>query len=222
MKLEINFSEQTEIARIRYTINEIDWFKERGYRVNFPGGIKELVDQGKVPTDEEISDIVSKEFDEKQYEEKKKELELRFYEKKDQFEKSLATLGLPLQPVYKISLTKYGVGGSYFLPNGVLINFDYPNARRDVSSNTLHEIIHLTIEKLILKYNIEHWSKERLVDLTYREFFPSEDNKPILQRNPKHAEQIHQIFDQLFPDMQTIIVKMSQLEESPSMSRGHQ
>jgi hypothetical protein len=211
MELEIVFSKENEVARIKNTINGLDWYKGKGYRINLPSKINELIKQGKILADEEILNIVSKEFNSKQYEEKKRELELKFQEKKDGFEKNLATLGLPLQPVYRILLTKYGVGGSYYFPDTVLVNFDYPNVR-DILTNTLHEIIHLTIEEVIQKYKIEHWAKERIVDLTYERFFP--ENNKILQRDPKQPEQIHQIFDQSFPNMQTIIVEVSNLNNS--------
>jgi hypothetical protein len=211
MELEIIFSKESEVARIKHTINRFGWYKEKGYRINLPGKIKEFIDQGNIPTDEEILDIVSKEFDPKQYEEKKRELELKFQEKKGGFEQNIGTLGLPLQPIYRILLTKYGVGGSYFLPNTVLINFNYPNVR-DILTNTLHEIIHLTIEEVIQKYKTEHWAKERIVDLTYEKFFP--ENNKILQRDPKQSEQIYKIFDQSFPNIQTIIIEVSKLDNS--------
>ncbi len=207
--LKINFSKEAEEARIRYTLKKLGWFKERGYKINLPSGVKDIVDHGGTPTDEEISRVVNTEFDPVVYEEKINDLKQKWEEEKEDFLLKLATLGLPIQTEYKISFTKYGVGGSYGLPNNIQINFDYSNAR-DTLAITFHEMVHLTIEDLIQEFNIDHWTKERLVDLIYAKFFPA---KKRLQRNPEKTENIDEIFNRFFPDVKKIISEISKLKK---------
>ena len=206
--LKVNFSKEDEMKRIKYTLGKLDWFVKQGYKINLPDKIKEISDQGRIPTDDEISEAVSAEFNQKEYEEKTQDLTQKWEKMREDFLKNLATLGLPLQPEYKITFTKYGVGGSYGLPNKIQINFDYSYARGTLAT-TFHEIIHLTIEKLIKEYNIDHWTKERLVDLVYGKFFPTEQR---LQRNPEKSEQVDEIFNHLFPDLGRMIHAIGQLK----------
>jgi len=207
--LKVNFSKEDEMKRIKYTLGKLDWFVKQGYKINLPDKIKEISDQGRIPTDDEISEAVSAEFNQKEYEEKTQDLTQKWEKMREDFLKNLATLGLPLQPEYKITFTKYGVGGSYGLPNKIQINFDYSYARGTLAT-TFHEIIHLTIEKLIKEYNIDHWTKERLVDLVYGKFFPTEQR---LQRNPEKSEQVDEIFNHLFPDIGRIIHEIGKLNK---------
>lgn len=206
--LDINFSKEAEASRIRYTLEKLDWFNKQGYKVNLPLEIKNIIDQKKIPTNEEILKAINTEFDNVVFKEKSSDLKQKWEEKRIDFLHKLTTLGLPIQNEYKVSFTKYGVGGSYGLPNNIQINFDYLNAR-DTLSTTFHEIIHLTIENLIREYNIDHWTKERIVDLIYAKFFPT---KKILQRNPEKTETIDEIFNQFFPDIKKIIFKTSKLK----------
>lgn len=207
--LKINFSIEDEVKRIKYTLGKLDWFVAQGYKINLPDKVKKIVDQGQVPTDDEISESVSSEFNQKEYEEKTQDLIQKWEEAKEVFLEKLATLGLPLQPEYRVSFTKYGVGGSYGLPNKIQINFDYSYAR-NTSATTFHEIIHLTIENLIKEHNISHWTKERLVDLIYSKFFPAE---PRLQRNPEKSERVNEIFSQFFPNIERVVIEISKLDK---------
>ena len=167
-----------------------------------------IIKSGRKPTEEEIVSTTSDEFTEKEYKEKVGELERGWRKEKDNFLEKLATLSLPIQDEYEILFTRYGVGGSYGLPNQIQINIDYPRAR-DLSSTVFHEIIHLTIEKLIKEHNIDHWTKERLVDLIFGKFFL---DKQRLQRDPEKADRINEIFKKLFPDIKMIIIEISKIE----------
>lgn len=207
--LKINFSIEDEVKRIKYTLGKLDWFVAQGYKINLPIKIKEMVDQKHIPTDEEILEAVSAEFNQKEYEDKTHDLTHRWEETKKNFLKKLKMLGLPLQPAYLVSFTKYGVGGSYGLPNRVRINFDYSYAK-NILAITFHEIIHLTIENLIIEHDINHWTKERLVDLVYSRFFPAEKR---LQKNPEKSEQVDVIFNEFFPDVRKIISEIGQLNK---------
>lgn len=209
-----------EVKRIKYTLGKLDWFIKQGYKINLPDKIKEMVDQGRAPTDDEILETVSAEFNQKEYEEKTQDLIQKWEETKEDFLNKLATLGLPLQPEYRVTFTKYGVGGSYGLPNKIQINFDYSYAR-NILATTFHEIIHLTIENLIKEHNISHWAKERLVDFVYGKFFPAEQR---LQRNPEKSEQVNEIFSQFFPDIERVMLEINKFDKeefaAPSINSG--
>lgn len=66
----------------------------------------------------------------------------------------------------------------------------------------------MTIEPLIQEYKIQHWEKERIVDLIINKFFP-EDQK--VQRDPEDSEKISEIFEKNFPDVEKIIVEVSKI-----------
>lgn len=207
--LNINFSKSSEIKRIQYSLGKKRWFEEQGYLVNLPTSIKEMVDREETPTEQEVVEAVNREFNAEEYEKKADELQERWQEMRTDFISKLRTLGLPTQTEYEIYFTKYGVGGSYFLPKTVEINIDYPNVR-DTIATALHEMIHLTIEDLIRKYDIAHWTKERLVDLIYAKFYP--DTKR-LQRSPENDEKIGEIFERYFPDVTKIVAEIHEYKK---------
>lgn len=207
--LKINFSKEAEVSRIKYTLKKINWFNEHGYKVNLPFKIKNIIDDERILTDEEILEAVNTEFDPVIYQEKENDLKQKWKEEKEKFLNKLATLNLPIQYEYKILFTRYGVGGSYKLPNDIKINFDYSNEESTLAT-LFHEIIHLTVEDLIHEFNIDHWTKERLVDLVYAKFFPE---KRRLQRDPEKAEDINEIFNEYYPNFKKIIFEVSKLKE---------
>ena len=60
-----------------------------------------------------------------------------------------------------VVLTKYGVGGSYWPPQKIIINVNY----KKYFENFLHELIHCCIEESIIKkYCLNHQQKEGVVD----------------------------------------------------------
>ena len=89
------------------------------------------------------------------------------------------------------------------MPNTVIINISQQNK---VISTIMHEIIHLTIDKLIRKYKTEHWQKERIVNLISLKIFP---DKFKLQRDPENAEVIEREFKANYPNIEVIIKNIS-------------
>ncbi|MCK5632604.1 hypothetical protein KAH94_02565 [bacterium] len=72
-----------------------------------------------------------------------------------------------LKPKYEVVITFYGTGGSYWPTGKVLLLaeriFKGDNSIEEI---IIHEIVHIGIEKnIIQKYKLEHWQKERVVDL---------------------------------------------------------
>lgn len=200
---------ESEINRVKNTLKTLDWYKQTGYKLEFirlPQAIKQKIETGEEITDEEITKAVTEEFDADVNAEKIASIEQEWDEIKDRFFENLKTLGLPVQEKYFVSATKYGSGGSYWRPNSVKLNIE--STRK--AFTLAHEIVHLTIEDLIKKYDIDHWTKERIVDLIMNKFFPE---KARLQRNHENAEKISEIFEANYPDIEKIIREISEIKQ---------
>lgn len=63
---------------------------------------------------------------------------------------------------YIVYLSKFGAFGSYKLPNKVYINIQ--RDRDEIVKTILHEVVHLQVEKEVMKKGLDHQQKEKLVD----------------------------------------------------------
>jgi uncharacterized protein YjaZ len=197
---------EDEVNRVKYLCSKYEWYRENGYKPTYPKSISEKFEKGEKITEEDIEEAVSDEFDSETITKKIVMAQEEWDKIKERFFESLKTLGLPLQEKYYVSITEYGTGGSYGVPDNIQLNF---NQTRSLSFVIAHEIVHLTIEHLIREYKIDHWTKERLVDLIMNKFFPE---NPKLQRNPPNAEQISEIFEREFPNIEKVILEVSKLK----------
>jgi len=155
MKLEIKFGIDFEIERVEQTLAKMDWFDSHGYKPKLPQGV------GRSSSAQEIKASVLREFDEKKLKEVSDKIFFDFSKIEKQFsKKSKEVFKNNFPEIFFVYLTNYGVGGSYGFPNKVAVNIN-----ADVFRIIIHEIIHLFIEESVQKYGIEHWEKERVVDL---------------------------------------------------------
>jgi len=155
MKLDIKYSLDFEVERVKNTLARLDWFNEQGYRPRLPDGVS------KGSSDSEIKQVIEAEFDQSIYEQAKQKLSDRFIPVADQFNSALVEVFDSSIDTIVINLTGYGVGGSYHLPSTIVIN----HHMSDLFKTVIHEIVHLMIQENIEKHEIEHWEKERIVDL---------------------------------------------------------
>ena len=202
--LNFKYSPELEVERIKFTLKKYSWYKENIYKIDLPETIKNRVEKGEKLTDEEILDAVNSEFDENDYKARIEKIKLEWNKIQDQFIKNLTTLGGHVFDKYDLKFTKYGSGGSYTMPNIIVINI---NSDLKIIA---HEMIHLSIERLILDNKISHWVKERLVDLAVSKFLPE---RARFQRDPENKDEIEQIFNSHFPDMSKIIQEVSKLKQ---------
>ncbi len=92
-------------------------------------------------------------------------------------------------PEYQILLTRYGPGGSYSYNDheGKIIMLTTKEGffkRKNPVETVIHEITHIGIEESIVeKYKLNHWEKERLVDLIVKIIFKEELSDYILQKS---------------------------------------
>jgi hypothetical protein len=102
-------------------------------------------------------------------------------------------------------LTKYGTGGSYSKQAGkrdtLFVNF-FGRPIERILGVIAHEIIHLLIDQLVLKYKLGHWQKERIVDLVLEKTCPK-INK--IQELPADTKKLDTAFKKFFPDIEGII-----------------
>ena len=103
--------------------------------------------------------------------------------------------------VYEIKLTKYGVGGSYNLPNTIIVNFQ-GKFGIGVSKTIIHEIVHLSIQELIEKYKVGHWEKERVVDLILLKIVPEIAKMQNISIDTKLVDEA---FERYYPNLEEVI-----------------
>lgn len=119
----IIYSIETEIKRVKNTFEKINWFKEKGYwpRIRLP---KLLSDKNSLDQIDEalVKSAIQSEYAEEKYINFATEMKKRWENVCKKFDLSTIFSSLKLQKEYNIQLTQYGVGGSYNLPNNIIIN----------------------------------------------------------------------------------------------------
>jgi len=156
MKLNIKFGIDFELKRVKNTLAKMDWYTSQGYNPRLPEGINIKSSQN------EIKAKLTKEFDKRKYEEIKDKILLDFSKINKILSKKLKEIFKKDVPItFVVYLTNYGTGGSYDLPNIIIFNSNSKKGYKTI----VHEIIHLIIEPWIKEYKIQHWEKERIVDL---------------------------------------------------------
>jgi len=205
-KLKIIYNKEFDIKRVINTIKKINWFVENKYEYkefSFPKILD--VEKLKDYSDKEIENAVMAEYDEELYKKNETFLINNWEKISEEIKISFSKSSISAQNEYIIYFTKYGTGGSYNLPNTVIINL---NRRWEVGMlrTIIHEIIHLAIEKDILEYKIGQAQKERIVDLFFIKNFP----RRVFMQNTYMSidtSKIDQAFDDNFPDMKKVIEK---------------
>ncbi len=155
MKLDIKYSQKFEIERVKNTLKKLNWFEEHGYRPWLPQKINQN------NTEDKIKTAVNKEYNEEDYKKVAIELFDSFGQIGGRFDQTLQEVFAVVPNKITVHITRYGAGGSYNLPNTIILNFQMS----DLLKTALHEIVHLIIEPFVQKYKIGHWEKERIVDL---------------------------------------------------------
>ncbi len=151
-RLNIVYSPEFEVDRVRYTIGKLAWFREHSYNISMPA----TWDEKRNYSDEQIAAMVYAEYDPHICEEQTDYLTEHW--------RGIATecTILPQKLLdtvlneYTVHLTRYGVGGSYSAPNMIITNIKFRHDKGLVE-NILHEMTHLAIEQMIEKNQISHW-----------------------------------------------------------------
>ncbi len=160
MKYKFYYNLKSEIQIAKKVISDLKWYNENGYEVFLPEGVDKLDDALS------LSAIVKKEFIANKDKIKliKNKLNKLVNKNNEVLDEFFLNFDYTLPDTIKVYLTNYGSGGSYYLPNEIVIL-----VRRDtldLLETMIHEVVHLIIEKpFILKNNITHWQKEILVNI---------------------------------------------------------
>ena len=156
MNLKFVFGIDFELSRIKNTINKLDWYNSQRYNPRLPKGITNK------SSEEKIKNQIKKEFKEDDYKVVANKSSSNFSKIAKPLSNKLKNIfNKEIQKEFIVYLTNYGVGGSYKLPNMIILNINSKNS----SNIIIHEIIHLIIMDKIIEYKIQHWEKERIVDL---------------------------------------------------------
>lgn len=209
-RLKFKYSVESEIRRLNYHLNgdkDYNWYKENGYNLSLPKKLVEIVDSGRMPDPDEIEDAAKEDFDENIFTDEIYNITEEWKNISTDFFKKLEELGGPIHDEYSVSLSRYGTLGSYGLPNFIALNISKDNPM-GIGYVIAHEITHLTIESWVLESGLDHWTKERIVDLIMNSFFP--DNQRF-QHNPANLIKISKIFKDNFPDIKKVISEVSLL-----------
>ena len=213
--IKINYSLEFEQIRVKDTFEKIDWFREHEYNPIFPGN-KRIPDISETCELTDLIELVHSEYDQHFFIDITRKFEDQWKWFVDNWQESpINQTALVFEDSYEVFLTSYGVGGSYDLPNTVVMNVRQ-RAHHKLVVILFHEIIHLSIEPFIQKYSIPHWYKERIVDLFYKRIFPE---KAFEQNLPKEVLVVDSIFNNNFSQPEEIIKELSKyLAETDSQN----
>ena len=201
-----------EEARVKETLGEADFYRQKGYKVKLPDGLS--LDEALVRSPKEMELLIIKEYDPSIYELARNQILLGWKAKFEVLQKGLGSLGLKPDDKYEVRLTRYGTGGSYRYnssPKKVIVNLE--GKKRHLPAEIIcHEIIHLCIQGWINKYKYEdldlHWSKEHIVDLIMKEIFNDGFKQAV---DSKLAAQIDAIFEKNKTNIEEVVKQVGAL-----------
>lgn len=142
---------------MRETQRDSEFIIKNNYQYWLPEGI-ELNSENN-----DIRMAVYKTLKDARIEQVQADIKKAFLNNKENLYSFSSSLGLQMPDKIIVVLTKYGTGGSYELPNKIILNI--ASAHNDPCIAFIHEFVHLLVEESIVKtYNLSHWQKEGLVD----------------------------------------------------------
>jgi len=208
-KLKIKYSVDFEVQRVFDMIKRMEWFNKMGYKISLPERIK-LMNLDKIVklTKKDIKKIILEKYKLQNYQKTESIIKKTWNNISAELSKKLSIINLKYKSSYILILTKYGTGGSYNLPNKIILNFNKKTPDRIIKI-IIHEIIHLSIQSLIEEFKINHWIKERIVDLIMLKTMPE---LAKMQNIPQNVEKIDKLFKSFFPDVEKVIREYSQIE----------
>lgn len=214
--IKIKYSLDFETQRVLDTLRKIEWYAENNYKVVLPSGFS--LEKPETITRGYIKKSIAKEYRKENYERFVSKIKNERNSIKEMLPNGLFKMSLEPQLIYFVFLTKYGVGGSYCLPNTIIINISIKEGK-DIIETIIHEIIHLSIEPFISKFRIDHWQKERIVDLIFLKIFPK---LAKFQKIPKeiNVEKIDRAFNQFSPDIEKIIRNIKILSRQSEIKKN--
>lgn len=213
--LKINYSPERELERVLYVLSPAkkSFYLEKAYRITLPEGI--TFENSETKSEDEIFAQIKKEFNSTWISEIKEKVDPLWPQIIKRLQPILKDIGYKLLPEYKLTISKYGTAGSYSFPNEIIINLE-GITKSPWLKIIAHELIHLTIEPLIRKYQVEHWYKERLVDRLMLKIFPEFPSQSLPADFDKGK--LDNLFDQYYPDVEKIFTNLTNQQDKKTLS----
>lgn len=209
IQFSIKHSKEFEIERVLSTKRKLKWYLNNGYNLSnlvLPKNIS--VEELEEKSNNEIIEYINGEYNPEIFKQHEQNINSLLPEYLNKLVNYLSEINVELLSNIEIKLTKYGIAGSYNVPNIVIINISkFFNI--GLVRNILHEIIHLHIQNLIDKYKIGQWKKEIIVDCIFEKFFPDIFKR---QKYPIDAFEIQKIFNKNYPNIELIISTVSKIK----------
>ena len=210
IKLDFTYSKKEDVERILYTIGKWDFYQQH-YNISWIK-LPEKIDKTKIReySKNEILDIVEEEYSTNSiniYKKVEQEILDNWPKVSEKIESVSKETNIVFPSELKIQLTCYGMGGSYWLPNKIVLLA----TKLSPTATIVHELIHLVVEEWIQKYAIGQAQKERIVDLFMSKYFGDLFPERLI---PKWSQSVYQkisyqeidkIFEKFEPDMETVI-----------------
>ena len=119
INIDFEYGVDSEIQRVKNTLNDLEWLDENKYRYSLPI----FENKPDKVSEKEIKDSVEKEYSALEFETAEKAVSSAWEGKRAKIEKIQDTIiGARKLDQIKIVFTKYGTGGSYWMPNKIIIN----------------------------------------------------------------------------------------------------
>lgn len=199
-QFQVKYSINAEIDRVKDTIKQFDWLIKNGYNPTLPNGLM----QADFHDVEKIKSTTLADYKDSNYETHKEYIELHALDILPRLSEFISLdLKVPFHDSYEIHLTRYGTNGSYRLPNSILINVQRMY-QFGLMRTIAHEMMHLAIESYVLKHNISHWVKERVVYLLLSKCLPKYNREASLQIDPTAVDSA---FEKYYPDIEKVLIE---------------
>ena len=203
--IKFQYDVEHEVKRVINTIKTRTWLINNGYRFSLPQGLQD----SQSSEEELIRELIQKEYNKDIYEIAEKAISKSWNGNckivKEINEKLVNSYILN---ELNVILTKYGTQGSYVQPNSIVINISAMPPEFLIKT-VLHESVHLMIETLVQKNSINHWVKERIVNLIIDLEFKSRFK---MSPTPAWTMPVDYIFKLHYPNLELI------MKEAPHMS----
>jgi len=196
INIKIEHSIDFEMERVFDIVKKINWYRKMGYKITLP--CLKINDK---TNKKEIKKAIIKEYDANSYNKIGLAIKKNWGGISAKITNNLCRYGFSPRSSYLLFLTKYGAGGGYELPNKIILNFK-GKSLAELQKIIIREIIHLLIEPLIKKFNIDHWTKERIVDLIFAKIKSGSAKAQIC---PIKTKRLDEIFNKFFPDINKIL-----------------
>lgn len=207
--IEFKFSIESEVERVEETLNSLEWLNKNNYQFILPQNIK-----NKDINTEEIKKLIKDEYDLNIYKIAQNAI-LKSWEGNSGSVNKINQNMNGSDKLEKITviLTKYGTQGSYMMPNSIIVNISKVPPEFLIKT-IIHESLHLMIESLIKKYSVNHWIKERIVDLIMDLEYKSRFKMQIL---PDWVISVDKIFKESYPDLILLTKKASEISPNDTI-----